>query len=138
MTLLKVRQFLATLLLICFGALLPTAASPMRVCFLDHEVLEPGFATYGETSTHKLKCCPDCGSPQNGDSCCMDVKKLPDAPEAVAPVGLPPVVFSETEFEVTVPPCPVVILEEAFIRSAPIRGPDSPGTRRALLGIWNI
>lgn len=136
MTFLTVRQFLAALLLVCFGVLLPTAASPLRVCFLDGELLEPGFTTYGETASHKLKCCPDCG--KEGDSCCMDVKKLPDAPEAVAPVVLPPVVFSETDFEITVPPCPVVILEEAFIRAAPIRGPDSPGKRRALLGIWNI
>lgn len=138
MTFTAVRQFLAALLLVCFGALLPTAASPMRVCFLDHEVLEPGFTTYGETGGHKLKCCPDCGSPENGDSCCMDVKKLPDAPEPTSPVVLPPLVFTETDFVITVPPCPVVIVEEAFSRAAPIRGPDLPGTRRALLGIWNI
>jgi hypothetical protein len=135
-TLLTVRQFLAALLLVCFGALLPTAASPIRVCFLDGEILEPGFTTFGETASHKLKCCPDCG--KEGDSCCMDVKKLPDAPDPVSPVLLPPVVFSEKDFEITVPPYPVVILKEAFIRATPIRGPDSPGTRRALLGIWNI
>lgn len=124
--------------MLCLGILIPTAATPIRVCFLDGKIHEPGFATYGETASHKAKCCPDCGSQENGNSCCVDVKKLPDAPEPTAPVVLPPLVFSETDFEVTVPPCPVVMVEKAFIRAAPIRGPNPPGMRRALLGIWNI
>jgi len=110
----------------------------MRICLLDGEILGPGFATYGETASHKLKCCPDCESQENGDSCCLDVKKLPDAQEPAAPVILPPIVFTENSFEISVPPCPVVMVEQAFLPAAPIRGPDSSGTRRALLGIWNI
>lgn len=110
----------------------------MRVCFVEKEILQPGFTTFGETSTHKLKCCPECGAPEKGDSCCMDLKRLPDAAEAAIPMLLPPMVFSEQDFEVAVPPCPVAIVEEAFVPATPIRGPGHPGARRALLGIWNI
>lgn len=134
-----VRQLVAAFLLVCFGILIPTAAAPMRICFADGAILEPGFATYGETASHKVKCCPDCGSGKEGDSCCMDVKKLPDAPQPFSPLALlPPILFCEREFVFTLPPCPVVDVEELFSPSAPIRGPDPPRERRALLGIWNI
>lgn len=139
MTLKSVRQLLAALLLVCFGILIPTAASPVRICFLEAKLLEPGFAAYGETVDHKLKCCPDCGAPENGDSCCMDVKKLPDAPDPSAPVlVLSPIFFFERELDFSLPPCPVADLKETFSPAAPIRGPDSPGARRAVLAIWNI
>lgn len=133
------RRLLATLLLVCFGMLIPTAASPMRVCLLEGKVHEPGFTSYGETASHKIKCCPDCGSTEEGDSCCQDVKKLPDVPAPSPPmILLPPVFFCEREFEFTVPPCPVADVANPFAPSKPIRGPDSPGARRAQLGIWTI
>ena len=133
------RQFLAAVLLVCFGMLIPTAASPMRVCFLENTVKEPGFVTYGETPSHKLKCCPDCGTSEKGDSCCLEVKKLPDAPDpSSTTLVFTPIFFLEQESVFTLPPCLVVEFKETFAPSTPIRGPDSPGSRRAVLGIWNI
>lgn len=125
------------MLLLCFGYLIPTAASPMRLCIDDGVLLTPGFQTYGETPSHKVKCCPDCGTKESGDSCCIDVKKLPDAQEVGAPMMLPPVYFIESDVEILVPACPVMMVQ-AYERATPIRGPDSPGARRALLEIWNI
>lgn len=134
-----VRQFLAALLLVCFGILVPTAASPMRVCFLEEKLLEPGFTSFGETASHKLKCCPDCGSPENGDGCCMDVRKLPDAPDPSGTVVvLPALLLCELPVAVVLPSCPLTEAAECYVPSRPIRGPDEPGARRALLAIWNI
>lgn len=98
----------------------------------------PGFAAFGETATHKDKCCPDCGDTEEGDSCCHDLKKLPDAPQPSGPLVLPPLFFCELSARIVLPPCPVADVDVAFVPAAPIRGPDSPGLRRALLGIWNI
>ena len=131
------RRFIAAVLVLCFGFLIPTAASPMRVCIDDGDLLQPGFKTYGETATHKVKCCPDCGSKETGDSCCIDIKGLPDATDFSIPIGLPPVYFIESDLEIVVPTCPLMMVQ-AYDRAAPIRGPDSPGARRALLEIWNI
>lgn len=132
MSLFSVRQFLAILLLVCFGAMLPTAASPIRVC-----LLEENTGTSGSTASGKSECCDECETHQH-EECCAELKSLPDStlpawhvdmPDMVA-VDLPPVVF-------TAPPVRLVA-EEAFHPSAPIRGPDSQGGRRALLAVWRI
>jgi hypothetical protein len=132
------RRLLAAFLTVCLGILIPVAASPMRFCFLDDSVLLPGFATYGETSTHKDKCCPDCGGTEQGESCCLDLKKLPDAEFPTGPVVLPSLVCCELDVRIAVPPCPVIWMESAHVPATPIRGPDSPGSWRALLSVWNI
>ncbi|GAA5117477.1 hypothetical protein JIN84_17305 [Luteolibacter yonseiensis] len=115
--------------------MIPAAAGPIRVCFLEHGVHE-GFTSYGETSNHKLKCCPDCG--KDGESCCMDVEGLPHTPEASQPRPFPPTLFFELPSLIVAPVCPIAEIEPAFVPGAPIRGPDKPGLRRALLEIWNI
>ena len=132
------RRVLAAFLTVCLGILIPVAASPMRICFLDDSVLLPGFSTYGETSTHKDKCCPDCGGTDEGDSCCLDLKRLPDAELHTGPVVLPALVCCELDARIAVPRCPVTWVESAHLPATPIRGPDSPGSRRALLSIWTI
>ena len=134
----SVRRLLAMLLLVCFGISVPMAALPMRVCQLEGKLLSPGFVTFGETATHKDKCCPDCGETESGDSCCHDVKKLPASPEPSGPLVLPPLFFCEANPRVVLPPCPVAEVDASFALSRPIRGPIPPGLRRALLGIWNI
>jgi len=111
----------------------------MRVCFLDGKLLEPGFTSYGETAAHKIKCCPDCGLPKNGEDCCMDVKKLPDVPDPSGTgVVIPSLILCELPMAVALPSCPVVEIEECHVPSHPIRGPTEPSARRALLAIWNI
>lgn len=132
------RRVLAAFLTVCLGILIPVVASPMRVCFLDDSVLLPGFATYGETSAHKDKCCPDCGDTDEGDTCCLDLKRLPDAEIHTGPVVLPSLVCCELDARVAVPRCPVTWMESAHLPATPIRGPDSPGSRRALLSVWTI
>lgn len=105
---------------------------------LEKDLHTAGFATYGKTATGKDKCCPDCGSTKEGDSCCVEIKKLPDAPEAPVPAFLPPVLFFEIPAKVGVPARPMVELASPTLPSAPIRGPDPPGAWRARLSIWNI
>lgn len=129
------RRAIATILLVCFGLLLPTAAAPIRICFIEDKVLEPGFKTFGETPGHKDKCCRDCG--KSGESCCTELSKLPDALEASFPAHHIPLLVWEPLPRVIIPQCPEKLVE-VFVPTAPIRGPDSPGQRRALLEIWNI
>jgi len=132
-----VRRFIATGLLLCMVLLVPASASSIRVCFLASDVLMPGWTSQEDSDSQKPKCCPDCDGKEDG-SCCLDVKKLPDAPEPNSPGFRVPVWFCLPTLEVGLPPCPVIALETPFVPSAPIRGPDSPGERRALLEIWNI
>ena len=134
----KMRRFVAAFLTMCLGILIPVVASPMRVCFLDDSVLLPGFTTYGESPTHKDKCCPKCGDTEEGDSCCLDLKKLPDAEHPSGPLVLPSLVCLKLDDRTIVPSCPVTWIESAHVPATPIRGPDSPGSWRALLSVWNI
>lgn len=132
------RRFLASLLLICFGVMTPLAVSPLRYCLLEGKLLMPGFKTYGETATHKDKCCPDCGTHGKGDSCCHELKKLPDAAQPSGPLVLTPLFCCELNARLVMPPCPVATAPELPAPDVLIRVPDPPGLRRALLGIWNI
>ena len=133
-----VQRVMAAVLLLCFGIMIPVAVAPMRTCFLEKKTHTASFATYGETSTGKVKCCPDCGSTEEGDSCCIEVEKLPDATNPAPPFLLFPVSFCLAPLDLRVPPCPVMELKEPFVPSVPIRGPDLPHDWRALLGVWNI
>ena len=120
------------------GISLPLAVSQMRLCLLDGKLLLPGFTTVGETATHKAKCCPDCGTDGKGDSCCHDLKKLPVSQKPSGPLVLPLLFHCELNLAFVLPPCPVAQANDPYAPSVPIRGPDPPGLRRALLAIWNI
>lgn len=132
------RRILAAFLTVCLGILIPVVASPVRVCFLDGSVLLPGFTTYGESPSHKEKCCPKCGDTEEGESCCLELKRLPDAEFPTGPLVLPSQVCCEVDVCIAVPSCPVTWIESAHVPATPIRGPDSPGSWRALLSVWNI
>ena len=131
-------RLLSFLVLLCYGISIAVVAPPMRVCLIGNMVLLPGFTTYGETPMHKAKCCPDCGDPDEGESCCLDLPQLPDAGYPAGPLVLPSLVCCEVDVRISMPPCPVMWMESAHVPATPIRGPDSPGSRRALLAIWNI
>lgn len=132
------RRLFAVLLTVCLGILIPVVALPVRVCLLDDSVLLPGFSTYGESPSHKDKCCLDCGNTDSGESCCFELKKLPDAEFPTGRLVLPILVCCEYDIGISVPPYSVIAREMPFLPSAPIRSPNSPGERRALLEIWNI
>ncbi|RYD19611.1 MAG: hypothetical protein EOP88_18300 [Verrucomicrobiaceae bacterium] len=133
----SVRRAAAVLLLVCFGLMLPSVAGPIRSCILENDVHAAGFTSYGKTPTGKDKCCPDCGSTEDGDSCCVEVKKLPDA-EASVPAFSPALLLFEIPAMLGMPSRPMVELPTPASPSTPIRGPDAPGAFRARLSIWNI
>jgi hypothetical protein len=132
-----IRRVTATFLLLCMAFMVPASASSVRVCFIEDAVLLPGWDAKEAGGSEKPKCCPDCDGKEDGH-CCMDVKKLPDAPEPSAPIFLSPVFLSLPTLEVCLPPCPVTEADRPFVPSTPIRGPDLPQEWRALLGVWNI
>jgi hypothetical protein len=138
-----VRQTIALLLMTCFGIMIPTAASAMRVCRLESTAYVGGFKSYGVSTDskgdEKAKCCPDCGEEsQEDDPCCVDLKKLPDAPAPAAPIGLPPFLPVEIrDYAVSIERLES-FSPEVYSAAEPIRGPTQRFVRRALLGIWNI
>lgn len=137
MTLFPVRQFLAVLLLVCFGAMLPTAACPIRICLLEGEIYEGGFTSFGTTGSGKSKCCEDCGQ-RHDEDCCTDLKGLPDSTLPVWAVEMPAMIAVDLPPVISMGP-PVRLLPEiVFHPSVPIRGPDSPGLRQAMLASWRI
>ena len=131
------QRILAAILLACFGMLIPTAATPVRICLLEGKIFEGGFSSFEKTHSEKSKCCQDCGSNGN-EGCCAELKQLPESPLPVVtialpdlvPMDLPPVAFMAA-------PVPVGT-EMVYHPSVPIRGPDSPAAHRALLAIWRI
>ena len=137
------RQFIAMLLVVCFGMLIPTMASPVRVCFLESDVYLGGFESFGVTpgddGSPKAKCCPDCGDVEDGkDPCCVEIPKLPDAPEPPVGFDLQPVLPVELKDYALGVECSVDGAVDVFSAGEPIRGPTPRAVRRALLGIWNI
>ena len=117
--------------------LVPVAAASVRVCFIENGVLLPGWDAAQATDSEKPKCCPECDGMEDG-RCCLDLKKLPDAPIPSTPILLTPVFFWIATSVVCLPPCPVTEAARPFVPSTPIRGPDLPREWRALLGVWNI
>ncbi len=127
-----VRKVIAVFLLACFGILLPTAASTVRVCLLEERIL------IAETSTDS-KCCSDCNrDTDEHNPCCMDLEALPDAPTPQPSVELPPIVITNLPLA-SIPP-PITLDPDCWI-DAPlglIRGPTSPAAYRAVLSIWRL
>ena len=137
------RQFIAMLLLTCFGILIPTAASPARVCRLESTVYAGGFESFGitigEDGSAKAKCCPECGEEgKKSDPCCVEIHKLPDSTEPPASYGLPQVLPVELKDYALGVERAIDHEVEVFSAAEPIRGPTDQGVRRALLSIWNI
>lgn len=126
------RRAISAFLLTCLVILLPTAASPLRVCLLEESLL---MANPGPDSD----CCPDCTRESDHDSsCCVDLEALPDSSAPQPSVELPPAVITEI-FVTTIRPVAAIVTETGIsVRSNPIRGPTSPAAYRAVLGIWRL
>ncbi len=128
------RQLLAILLLACFGIILPTAASPIRICILEQ-------AAAAEAESEGGKCCPnpECtrGEPDH-ISCCLDLEGLPDASAPQPLIELPALIVTDLPNGVCLPPVVTELSRKAYSASEPIRGLDSPAAYRAVLGIWRL
>jgi hypothetical protein len=124
------RKMLAVLLLFCVGIMIPTSASPVRICLLELHL---------DTSSTETKCCPDCSrETEQPEPCCHDLEELPDAPAPQSPTELPAVVL--VDLPAAICPSPMVAEGDSgcFSVSEPIRGPTSPTAYRAVLGIWRL
>lgn len=130
--LMSVRKVIAVFLLACFGILLPSAASPLRVCLLEQRLL------IAEVSSD-ANCCSDCNRETDKRSpCCMDLEALPDASAPQPSIELPPVIITDIPVAAIPPLMPMDL--GRWIDSPPrtIRGPTSPSAYRAVLSIWRL
>lgn len=127
----RMRRAIAALVLICLGVLAPLAATPVRLCLLEHRLLVAGCGA------EKTPYCPDCGDHQE-DPCCLDLEDLPDAPAPSVPEGLPAIVVIDLPVPGFVLPPAVLAEASVFEAAVPIRGPDSPAAWRALLEVWRL
>jgi hypothetical protein len=126
----KLRTPIALWLLACFGMMLPAAATPLRVCFIG---------THLAIAAEDSKCCHDCDKPgEPPQPCCMDVESLPDASTPEAAVVLPPVSICILPEGPAAAPLANHPVRECLPRSLPIRGPDTPTARRAVIGVWRL
>jgi len=117
------RKVFATLLLVCFGMIVPLAGQPLRVCLL-------------EMKERQEDCCKKCHTEHK--DCCAEVGEIPDAPLPGTPLDVPPFIgFVLPVFEAA---CPVEIVPAQVTVGylPPIRGPDSPGAFRSVLNIWRL
>jgi hypothetical protein len=128
------RRAIAALLLACLGILIPLAATPVRLCLLEHRLLVPGGSGCG---AEKSPCCPDCGD-HHEVPCCVDLEDLPDAPAPAAPEGLPVIAAVDLPESLFRAPPAVLVASSSFEAAVPIRGPDSPAAWRALLEVWRL
>lgn len=127
-----VRRIIAAILLTCFGILLPTVASPLRICLLDARLF---LDDVGADSN----CCSDCDrETEEGNSCCMDLESLPEAPNLQPALELPPVIVIDLPDGVLPAPVRIASGNGLDTRLEPIRGPASPAAYRAVLGIWRL
>jgi hypothetical protein len=116
-------KWIATILAICLGILLPAAAIPLRICLLD-------------PSERFEDCCNTCTTGRQ--DCCADQKTLPDAPmpggnvETPAFVGyaIPPVIEAPPGIPARIAPPP------CFAR--PRTGIGPPAARLAVLNVWRL
>ena len=126
------QRVIAAFLLACLGMMLPTAASPFRVCFLDQQIL---MAEGGPDS----ECCPDCTRESDEDDpCCVDLEALPDAPAPQPSIGLPPAINTFICEHPILAPLRIARDRKVFARPERIRGPTSPAAHRAVLGVWRL
>lgn len=127
------KRFLAAMLTICIGILIPVSASQVRFCVVEHRMLgqeEPGCRS------EKSSCCSE--KDHTPDDCCLEVDELPDVPAISLRMEIPAIAVSDLPPPIYQVP-PVMPVEKAGIHAAaPIRGPDPPELRRALLEVWRL
>lgn len=101
---------------------LPVAAVPMRVCFLDQK-------------DQQEDCCKNCLSEHK--DCCAEKDKLPDSPAPGGSLEIPPfIAFEIPLYDFGFSPEIVTPFPPRFAQ--PIRGPDSPAACRSILSVWRL
>jgi hypothetical protein len=124
-----VRKLIAALLLVCFGILVPVAASSVRICLLEESQLVAGASD----------CCSGCDQETNQqDPCCMDLEALPDASAPQPSVELPPLIVTELPESLLPGPSLFALCGLTDSQSALIHRAKSPAAYRAVLGIWRL
>ena len=135
----EMRRVIAALLLVCLGMIFPLAGSPVRLCLLDHKLLVPGFSSCSMETAKKAPCCHHGGKKDHDKSpCCLELDDLPDATPPATPDAVPPAMVTELPEPMFPAPLPVFHQEPVFRPSMPIRGPDNPASRRAILEVWRL
>jgi hypothetical protein len=128
----SVRKAIAAFLLACFGMLIPTVATPLRVCMLEQRV----FSTEVRSNAN---CCSDCTrETDDRNPCCLDLEALPDSSVPQPSISLPPVIVTHLQERVIVSPPWIESVDEVKAFVEPVRGPAPPAARRAVLGVWRL
>ena len=127
-----VRKAMTAFLLACFGMLIPTVASPLRVCMLEQRVLTAEVRS-------EANCCSDCTrETDDRNPCCVDLEALPDSSVPEPAISLPPVNVISLPMDVMVTPPWVEPFHEAPAFADPVHGLAPPAVRRAVLGVWRL
>lgn len=116
------RKLMVTLLAICFGILLPTAAMPVRVCLL-----------------HPAEQAEDCcGTSTSLENCCVDLGTLASAPLPGRILETPLFVGCAIPFLVAeLPDIPEAIAPSPCF-AQPRTGIGPPTARLAVLNVWRL
>lgn len=131
-----VRQLLAALVLFCFGITIPLAAMTWRVCLLDGDGMGREISMSQDETFWQSEDCSDCC--EEDQSCCAELKKLPDSTARSGDFQLPDLIaVDHWALAFQIPP-PRVNGHAIYQPARPIRGPDTPSSRRASLAVWII
>lgn len=115
--------------MVCLGMMIPLAASPVRICLIEHKIVDAG----------QEPCCPKCKKETKHDpGCCVQLDELPDSPPAGFPEGVPPVIVLDLPPQGFILPLPELVAVSIFSVGEPIRGPDGSCGIRALFGVWRL
>jgi hypothetical protein len=131
-----VRQLIAALVLLCFGITIPSAALTTRICLIDGVLMGSGVSTSEKADSGHDMSCSDCCKEDR--SCCAELKKLPDSTLRSGDSQLPGLVFVDLPSAAFRVPSPWVSGLQLYQAAMPIRGPDQPSFRRAVLAVWII
>jgi len=132
MNLQTMRRVIATFLLVCLGIMLPTAASPVRICFLQEQIIT---ANVGPDSS----CCPDCTKETHDSTpCCVDLETMPDAATPQPSIERPPIISISICENAILGPLSITYDRKSSLLPQRVWGPTSPTAHRAVLGIWRL
>jgi hypothetical protein len=117
------RRFTAIILVICFGILIPAAATPIRICLLDPE-------------ERTGDCCRTCSSDSN--ECCADLAPLPDTSIPNGNFETPSFVGYPIPYTLATLPLIAERIALPSRHARPAAGIGPPTARLAALNVWRL
>ena len=134
------QRAIAALLLACLGMMFPVAGSSVRLCLMDQKLLVPGISECSRDEARLPSCCKDSAKKEHrkDSPCCLAFKKLPEAQATAFPAALPAAVAIDLPEPIFIVPPVILVSGPVFSASEPIRGPDTPALRRAMLEVWRL